>query len=206
MVPEGLQFRSVAQIVTTIKSLGMNVVRLTYATEMVDQVLAGRTDAKAGFIKALGARNGQAVWSNITQRNGWRDGITRLQVFIQTEFLASFNLHIFQIFDAVAAECARQGIMVHLDNHISKAMWCCNTRDGNSWFGDKSFNTDRWIRGWSFMANHVRLHFDGVSVLTPSSRNPGPRCPASAYATSCARPTMMPRSRSHTTGTPGLGI
>ena len=22
--------------------------------------------------------------------------------------------------------------MVHLDNHISKAMWCCNTRDGNS--------------------------------------------------------------------------
>jgi hypothetical protein len=81
MVPEGLQFRSVAQIVTTIKSLGMNVVRLTYATEMVDEALAGRTDAKAGFIKALGARNGQAVWSSIAQRNGWRDGITRLQVF-----------------------------------------------------------------------------------------------------------------------------
>src|ERR1700761_9446529 len=51
MIPEGLQFRSVAQIVSTIKSLGMNVVRLTYATEMVDEALAGRTDAKAGFIK-----------------------------------------------------------------------------------------------------------------------------------------------------------
>jgi hypothetical protein len=80
MIPEGLQFRSVAQIVTTIKGLGMNVVRLTYATEMVDDALAGRTDAKAGFIKALGARNGQTVWSNIAQRNGWRDGMTRLQV------------------------------------------------------------------------------------------------------------------------------
>jgi hypothetical protein len=80
MIPEGLQFRSVAQIVTTIKGLGMNVVRLTYATEMVDDALAGRTDAKAGFIKALGARNGQTVWSNIAQRNDWRDGMTRLQV------------------------------------------------------------------------------------------------------------------------------
>jgi hypothetical protein len=81
MIPEGLQFRSVAQIVTTIKSLGMNVVRLTYATEMVDEALAGRSDAKAGFTRALGERNGQAVWRNITQRNGWHDGITRLQVF-----------------------------------------------------------------------------------------------------------------------------
>ncbi len=80
MVPEGLQYRSVAQIVATIKGLGMNVVRLTYATEMVDEALAGRTDAKTGFTKALGARNGQAVWRNIAQKNGWSDGTTRLQV------------------------------------------------------------------------------------------------------------------------------
>jgi hypothetical protein len=53
--------------------------------------------------------------------------------------------------------------MVHLDNHISKAMWCCNSRDGNSWFGDKYFNTDHWIRGWAFMANHVRNLLDRIS-------------------------------------------
>jgi hypothetical protein len=61
-----------------------------------------------------------------------------------------------QIFDAVAAECAHQGIMIHLDNHISKAMWCCGTKDGNSWFGDKFFDFDHWNRGWRYMANHVR--------------------------------------------------
>ncbi len=77
--------------------------------------------------------------------------------FVQPNFPQELTLYMyFQIFDAVAAECARQGIMVHLDNHISKAMWCCNSRDGNSWFGDKYFNTDHWIRGWAFMANHVR--------------------------------------------------
>jgi hypothetical protein len=50
--------------------------------------------------------------------------------------------------------------MVHLDNHISKAMWCCGTQDGNSWFGDNFFDTDKWIRGWKFMSNHVfSAHF-----------------------------------------------
>jgi hypothetical protein len=82
MIPEGLQYRSVEQIVTTIKNLGMNVVRLTYATEMVDDALVGRSDAKAGLVRALGEKNGLVVWRNIAQRNGWRDGMTRLQVFL----------------------------------------------------------------------------------------------------------------------------
>lgn len=40
-----------------------------------------------------------------------------------------------QVFDAVAAELANQGIWVHLDNHMSKGKWCCNGNDGNTWFG-----------------------------------------------------------------------
>lgn len=42
---------------------------------------------------------------------------------------------ILKVFDAVAAELAKQQIWVHLDNHISKAMWCCGASDGNAWFG-----------------------------------------------------------------------
>lgn len=37
MVPEGLQYQSVETIVSKIKSLGMNSIRLTYATELIDQ-------------------------------------------------------------------------------------------------------------------------------------------------------------------------
>lgn len=60
-----------------------------------------------------------------------------------------------QVFDAVAAGLAAQNIYVHLDNHVSKAMWCCSLTDGNSWFGDTYFDTNKWIRGLSYMAAHV---------------------------------------------------
>ena len=36
----------------------------------------------------------------------------------------------YQVFDAIAAECLKQKIYVHLDNHMSQAYWCCNTKDG----------------------------------------------------------------------------
>lgn len=55
----------------------------------------------------------------------------------------------------MANECYKQGIYVHLDNHISKAMWCCSTTDGNAWFGDTYFNVANWHRAWTYMATHV---------------------------------------------------
>jgi hypothetical protein len=63
------------------------------------------------------------------------------------------------VFDAVAAELSKQGIYVHLDNHMSKGAWCCSTNDGNAWFGDTYFNADKWKRGLQFMADHVRILF-----------------------------------------------
>jgi hypothetical protein len=40
-----------------------------------------------------------------------------------------------KVFDAVAAELAEQEIWISLDNHVSKAQWCCGADDGNTWFG-----------------------------------------------------------------------
>jgi hypothetical protein len=40
---------------------------------------------------------------------------------------------------------------------MSKAAWCCSTTDGNAWFGDKYFDTEKWKRGWKYMATHVGL-------------------------------------------------
>ena len=62
---------------------------------------------------------------------------------------------IVQVFDAVAAEAAKQQIWVHLDNHVSKAQWCCSETDGNTWFGDTNFPSYQWQRGLGFMANRV---------------------------------------------------
>jgi hypothetical protein len=74
-----------------------------------------------------------------------------------------------QAFDAVAAECARQNIYVHLDNHISKGMWCCSTTDGNAWFGDTYFSVANWTRGLGYMASHGKANWP--NLMSMSLRN-----------------------------------
>ncbi len=150
MIPEGLQYQSIETIVQKIKSVGMNAVRLTFAIQMVDEIYTnGGTDVtlQTAFTQALGQANGAKVLAQLLAKNPrFTASTTRLQVF-----------------DAVAAELARQQIYVHLDNHISKGMWCCSSTDGNSWWGDTYFSAANWTRGLSYMANHVRL--------PPPSRN-----------------------------------
>jgi len=61
------------------------------------------------------------------------------------------------VYDAIAAECFKQQIYVHLDNHISKGGWCCSTTDGNAWFGDIYFDVTKWKRGLQYMVTRVLL-------------------------------------------------
>ncbi|KAI1103679.1 glycoside hydrolase family 5 protein [Jackrogersella minutella] len=141
MIPDGLRYQSIETIVSKIKSTGMNSIRLTYAIQMIDDIYANNgkdTTVKDSFTKALGSTNGPKVYSEFLAKNpSFSDSTTRLQVF-----------------DAVAAECLKQNIFVHLDNHMSKAAWCCSTNDGNAWFGDRDYNVDNWTRGLAYMANH----------------------------------------------------
>jgi endoglucanase len=46
-------------------------------------------------------------------------------------------------------------VIIHLDNHVSKAFWCCADDDGNGWFGEKYFAVEKWKNGLAFMAKHV---------------------------------------------------
>ncbi|KAK6088106.1 hypothetical protein SCUP234_01172 [Seiridium cupressi] len=141
MIPEGLQYQSIESIVSKIKSLGMNAIRLTYAIELIDQIYDnGGEDVaiETALANALGAANGSAVLEEILTNNpSFTASTTRLEVY-----------------DAIAAECATQEIYVHLDNHMSKGEWCCSTDDGNGWFGDTYFSVANWTRGLSYMADH----------------------------------------------------
>lgn len=40
---------------------------------------------------------------------------------------------------------------------MSQGAWCCNTEDGNSWWGDTYFSVANWTRGLAYMADHVSL-------------------------------------------------
>ncbi|KAI4282229.1 MAG: hypothetical protein L6R38_003093 [Xanthoria sp. 2 TBL-2021] len=163
MVPEGLGKMSVADMVTKIKSTGMNAIRLTWAVQMVDDILDKQSDGQLGttFVAALGEKNGTEVLNAVLDKNkSFTKETTRLEVF-----------------DAIALECARQGIYVHLDNHVSKAGWCCKKDDGNAWFGDEFFDTKKWERALGFMADHGKTWPSFVSMalrneLRPASGSP----------------------------------
>ncbi|KAI0010678.1 glycoside hydrolase family 5 protein [Xylariaceae sp. FL0662B] len=155
MIPEGLQYQSIESIASQIKDLGMNAIRLTYAIELVDQYYDnGEKDVtiQKAFTDALGQENGTEVYNKVIANNpSFSARTTRLQVY-----------------DAIAEECAKQEIYVHLDNHVSKSGWCCDPQDGNAWWGDKYFDVDKWTRGLSFMAEHGK---SWTNLMSMSLRN-----------------------------------
>jgi hypothetical protein len=83
MIPEGLQYASIASIVSKVKSLKMNVVRLTFAIEMIDNIKdnGGDVTIQNAFNKALGTTNGTRVFQQVIKNNPQFNGrTTRLQV------------------------------------------------------------------------------------------------------------------------------
>lgn len=83
MIPEGLQYQSIASIVSKLKSLNMNSVRLTFAIEMIDDIKdrGGDVTIQAAFRKALGTTNGDAVYQKVIKNNpSFGSSTTRLQV------------------------------------------------------------------------------------------------------------------------------
>lgn len=83
MIPEGLQYQSVQNIVQKIVSTGFNAVRLTFAIEMVDDIIdnGGDVTLKNTLTKALGDANGLKVLGQILTSNPqFTESTTRLQV------------------------------------------------------------------------------------------------------------------------------
>ncbi|KAF2130608.1 glycoside hydrolase family 5 protein [Dothidotthia symphoricarpi CBS 119687] len=151
MIPEGLQHSSVKDIVSWFPKLGLNSVRLTFAIEMVDDYYSNSTNQslEKSVINALGQTNGTIVLDQILSNNPqFTKETTRLEVF-----------------DDVAKELASQGVILHLDNHVSKAFWCCGDDDGNGWFGEKYFDVENWKRGLAFMAKHAKENWGSFSSI-----------------------------------------
>jgi endoglucanase len=179
MIPEGLQHSSVQDIVAWFPKFGLNSVRLTFAIEMIDDYLANSPNQtlERSVINALGQSNGTRVLGQILVKNPqFTKNTTRLQVW-----------------DAVGKELSKQGVIIHLDNHVSKAFWCCADNDGNGWFSEKYFNVDNWKRGLAFMAKHVSL-----LIRLPTSHTG--ICPCSALNERTTRSELLTLYRVKRTG------
>jgi endoglucanase len=56
--------------------------------------------------------------------------------------------HAMDVMDAVITALAKARIMVILDNHVSRADWCCKDEDGNGlWYNDE-YPEEKWLADW----------------------------------------------------------
>jgi hypothetical protein len=83
MLPEGLEYQSIANIVDKISQTGFNTVRLTFAIEMIDDILDNGGDVSLNdtLVDALGVENGTVILGDILDNNSqFTAETTRLQV------------------------------------------------------------------------------------------------------------------------------
>jgi len=64
--------------------------------------------------------------------------------------------HAMAIMEAVIAALARAHIMVILDNHMSRADWCCSETDGNGLWYNREFPETKWLADWQAVARRYR--------------------------------------------------
>lgn len=153
MIPEGLQHQSVESIAQSIKDMGLNCVRLTYSIDMALDKDVTIRDSFSNAVPSINATEDEVMdlYDQVVSKNSWVDGSTRIQAY-----------------DKVARVLSEQGILVDLNNHVSRSTWCCDDGDGDGFWGDKYFDTDDWIKGLQNMAEWTKSH---PNVVAMSLRN-----------------------------------
>nr|GMD96621.1 glycosyl hydrolase 5 family protein-like [Ipomoea batatas] len=145
MLPEGLDRRPLSQIATHVSTMGFNCVRLTWATYMFTR------------------------YANVTVVQSFRGlGLTEAISGLASRNPNLLRLNLVDAWKAVVEEIGRHGIMMVLDNHVSKPMWCCADHDGNGFFGSVYFDPDEWLQGLAIVANVFK---DTPMVVGMSLRN-----------------------------------
>ncbi len=61
-----------------------------------------------------------------------------------------------EIMDAVVDALAKAHIMVILDNHMSRADWCCSEKDGNGLWFNAEYPESKWLADWRTIAGRYQ--------------------------------------------------
>ena len=61
-----------------------------------------------------------------------------------------------EVLDLTVDALAREGLYVILDNHVSRADWCCFEGDGNALWHSPEYPEQRWLADWRFMARRYK--------------------------------------------------
>lgn len=170
-IPEGLHRQTIDYISDWIAEQGFNCVRLTFSVDMaLDPTLKVQESFRQGA-KAAGVDEAAVM-------ELYKQALEKHPFFADASIL--------DVFGAVEGALWERGIMTVLDNHVSKAKWCCNLDDGNGWWKDapgyiainsKHFDSKKWLEGLKVMAewsadrpgivgvslrNELRAHFTQI--------------------------------------------
>lgn len=131
MVAEGLSKQPVDAIAKRFGSNGFNCVRFTWATHMVTDDRLGNQTVRQSFQSA---------------------GLSEYIPGLQNNNPSLLDISLVDAFQRVVSTLSTNGVMIILDNHVSKPQWCCDDSDGNGFFGDTYFDPKEWVSGLSRVA------------------------------------------------------
>ena len=147
------------------------VVRLTsvnwYGFDQKEFVAGGLDHAPLGKIveqiRAMGVNSVRLPWANET--------IEKSPVVADYAVKANPELRgkrAMDVMDEVILALAKAHIMVILDNHVSRADWCCGDDDGNGLWYNAEYPEEKWLADWQAL---VRRYKKQVWVVGADLRN-----------------------------------
>jgi endoglucanase len=94
-------------------------------------------------IVALGVNSVRLPWANETLEHN--PVVVDYAVKANPQFKGKRAM---EIMDAVVAALAKAHLMVILDNHMSRADWCCSEKDGNGLWFNTEYPESNWLADW----------------------------------------------------------
>jgi endoglucanase len=134
-------------------------VRLTsvnwYGFDQKEYVVGGLDHAPLATIvkqiTGLGVNSVRLPWANETlERNPL---VADYAVKANPQFKGK---HAMEIMDAVIHALAAAHIMVILDNHVSRADWCCSETDGNGLWYNTEYPETKWLADWQTIVRRYK--------------------------------------------------
>lgn len=103
------------------------------------------------MIRAIGVNSVRLPWANQTPEHNPQPPAYAIAANPKFQ-----GLRAMEIMDAVIAALAQAHIMVILDNHVSRADWCCSETDGNGLWYSAEYPERAWLRDWQTIARRYR--------------------------------------------------
>lgn len=104
-----------------------------------------------GLIKSMGFNSVRLPWANETLEKN--PVVVDYAIKANPQFRGKRAM---EVMDAVIDALAKAQIMVILDNHVSRADWCCKDDDGNGLWYSKEYPESAWLADWMTIVRRYR--------------------------------------------------